>query len=64
VGSDRRPITGHEIAQWMFFPDFNEMKKYTGVMAVKNFELIRNDLEKKHCSTSRRSTCRPRGASR
>jgi hypothetical protein len=48
VGSDRRPITGHEIAQWMFFPDFNEMKKYTGVMAVKNFELIRNDLEKKH----------------
>jgi hypothetical protein len=48
VGSDARPITGHEIAQWMFFPDFNEMKKYTGVMAVKNFELIRNDLENKH----------------
>jgi hypothetical protein len=48
VSSDARPITGHEIAQWMFFPDFNEMKKYTGVMAVKNFELIRDDLEKKH----------------
>jgi hypothetical protein len=48
VGSDARPIIGHEIGQWMFFPDFNEMKKYTGVMAVKNFELIRDDLEKKH----------------
>ena len=33
VASDARPIIGHEIGQWMFFPDFNEMKKYTGVMA-------------------------------
>ena len=32
----------------MFFPDFNEMKKYTGVMALKNFELIRDDLAQKH----------------
>ena len=48
VASDARPITGHEISQWMFFPDFKEMKKYTGVMAVKNFELIRSDLEQKH----------------
>ena len=44
----RGPIIGHEIGQWMFFPDFNEMKKYTGVMAVKNFEMVRDDLEKKH----------------
>jgi hypothetical protein len=48
VARDGRPIIGHEIGQWMFFPDFNEMKKYTGVMAVKNFELIRDDLAKKH----------------
>ena len=48
VASDARPIVGHEIGQWMFFPDFNEMKKYTGVMKVKNFELIRDDLAKKH----------------
>ena len=48
VASDKRPIVGHEIGQWMFFPDFKEMKKYTGVMAPKNFELIRDDLEKKH----------------
>ena len=24
------------------------MKKYTGVLAPKNFELVRDDLEKKH----------------
>ncbi|HEY5909329.1 MAG TPA: discoidin domain-containing protein [Verrucomicrobiae bacterium] len=48
VASDSRPIVGHEIAQWMFFPDFEEMKKYTGVMAPKNFEMIRDDLQKKN----------------
>ena len=48
VASDGRPIIGHEIGQWMFFPDFNEIKKYTGVMAVKNFAMIRDDLAKKH----------------
>jgi hypothetical protein len=48
VASDGRPIIGHEIGQWMYFPDFNEMKKYTGVMAARNFEMIRDDLEKKH----------------
>ncbi|HWH69603.1 MAG TPA: hypothetical protein VNT26_09475, partial [Candidatus Sulfotelmatobacter sp.] len=48
VASDARPIIGHEIGQWMFFPDFNEMQKYSGVMTLKNFELIREDLVKKH----------------
>ena len=32
----------------MYFPDFKEIKKWTGVMALKNFELIRDDLAKKH----------------
>jgi hypothetical protein len=48
VASDARPIIGHEIGQWMFFPDFKEMKKYTGVLAPRNFELVQQDLEKKH----------------
>ncbi len=45
--NEGRPPLGHEIGQWMFFPDFNEMKKYTGVLRLKNFEMIRSDLEKK-----------------
>jgi hypothetical protein len=48
VASDSRPIVGHEIGQWMFFPNFKEIKKYTGVMAMKNFEMIRDDLARKH----------------
>ena len=48
VAGDARPIVGHEIGQWMFFPDFNEIGKWRGVMALKNFEMIRADLEKKH----------------
>lgn len=41
------PVLGHEIGQWTFFPDFSEMKKYTGVMRLKNFEIIRDDLAQK-----------------
>jgi hypothetical protein len=48
VAGDTRPIIGHEIGQWMFFPDFSETRKWTGVMTLKNFEMIRDDLEKKH----------------
>lgn len=48
VAGDTHPTVGHEIGQWMFFPDFNETKKYTGVMATKNFELIRQDMQNKH----------------
>ena len=48
VAGDARPTIGHEIGQWMYFPDFKEIKKYAGVMAVKNFEIVRDDMEKKH----------------
>ena len=48
VASEGRPIIGHEIGQWMYWPDFDEIKKWKGVMALKNFELIRDDMEKKH----------------
>ena len=46
VASDGRPIIGHEIGQWTFFPNFDEMPKYTGVMEPRNFEIVREDLRK------------------
>lgn len=46
VRANERPVIGHEIGQWTWFPDFDEMKKYTGVMRPRNFELIREDLRK------------------
>jgi hypothetical protein len=42
-----RPVVGHEIGQWMFFPNFDEMPKYDGVLKPENFRLIREDLERK-----------------
>jgi len=39
-----RPVIGHEIGQWTFYPNFLEIKKYTGVLKAKNFELVQNDL--------------------
>ena len=41
------PPVGHEIGQWVIFPNFDEMKKYTGVMQPKNFEIVRDDLKAK-----------------
>jgi len=43
----KRPVIGHEIGQWTFYPNFDEIKKYTGVLKAKNFELVRDDLRSK-----------------
>jgi hypothetical protein len=48
VASRAAPVIGHEIGQWMYFPDFKEISKWTGVMALRNFGLIRDDLAKKN----------------
>jgi hypothetical protein len=48
VAKDTRPTIGHEIGQWMYYPDFMEIKKWNGVMQLKNFEMIRDDLKRKH----------------
>lgn len=42
-----RPFIGHEIAQWTYYPDLGEARKYTGVLKAKNFEIVRKDLEEK-----------------
>ena len=44
VARQDRPLMGHEIGQWTFFPNFDEIAKYTGVFRAKNFELVRDDL--------------------
>ena len=48
AAADGRPLIGHEIGQWMYYPDFSEIPKWKGAMALRNFEMIRNGLEKKH----------------
>jgi len=39
------PYVTHEMGQWVAFPNFEEIKKYTGVYRAKNFELFQEDLE-------------------
>ncbi|WP_443938976.1 exo-beta-1,4-galactosidase [Pedobacter sp. MW01-1-1] len=39
------PFVAHEMGQYCAFPNFKEIKKYTGVYLAKNFELFQEDLK-------------------
>ncbi len=41
----KHPTVSHEIGQWCVYPDFKEIKKYTGVLKAKNFEIFRDFLK-------------------
>jgi hypothetical protein len=38
------PVVSHEIGQWCVYPNFKEIKKYTGVLRPLNFEIFRDSL--------------------
>ena len=38
------PFVAHEIGQYCVYPNFEEIKKYTGAYRAKNFEMFRQDL--------------------
>lgn len=40
------PVIGHETGQFQTYPNYDEMKKYTGPLASWNFEVFRQRLEK------------------
>ena len=40
------PVISHETAQFQTYPDYDEIKKYTGVLYPYNMEVFRNRLEK------------------
>jgi hypothetical protein len=40
----QHPTVSHEIGQWCVYPDFKEIKKYTGVLKANNFEIFRDQL--------------------
>jgi hypothetical protein len=42
--SKTKPTVSHEIGQWCVYPDFTEIKKYTGVLKAKNFEIFQDFL--------------------
>ncbi len=38
------PVVSHESGQWCVYPNFDEIKKYTGYLKPKNFEIFRDRL--------------------
>ena len=43
-----KPVVSHEIGQWCVYPDFREMKQYTGVLKARNFEIFQESLKEHH----------------
>jgi len=39
------PIIGHEVGQWVAYPDFDVIKKFTGFMRPGNFEIFRDSAK-------------------
>lgn len=44
VGRYQVPVISHEIGQWCVYPNFDEMKKYTGALKPRNFEIFQELL--------------------
>ncbi len=42
------PVISHEIGQWCVYPNFEEVKKYTGYLKPRNFEIFRDTLREHH----------------
>lgn len=41
----RVPVISHEVGQYEFYPDFDEISKYTGPLKARNFEVFRERLQ-------------------
>ena len=40
------PVISHEVGQYEFYPDFDEIEQYTGPLKARNFEVFRERLQK------------------
>ncbi len=41
------PVISHEVGQYTFYPDFNEIEKYTGPVKPRNFQAFAKRLQQK-----------------
>ncbi len=39
------PVISHEVGQYEFYPDFDEIEQYTGPLKARNFEVFRERLQ-------------------
>lgn len=47
LSRSNEPYISHETGQWCAFPNLDEIKKYTGTTRARNFELFKEELERK-----------------
>ncbi len=40
-----KPVISHEVGQYEFYPDFDEIDQYTGPLKARNFEVFRERLQ-------------------
>lgn len=41
------PVVSHELGQWVAYPDYNIIKKFTGYMQAGNYEIFRDSMRNK-----------------
>ena len=56
------PAVGTEVGQYEVYPDYNEIKKYTGVMKPWNFEIFKERLKENNLSDQAMDFFRASGA--
>ncbi len=44
LAENRLPLVAHELGQWVTFPGYDEISKYTGVLKPRNLEAFREQL--------------------
>jgi hypothetical protein len=42
------PVISHEVGQWVAYPDFDIIKKFTGYMRPGNYEIFRDSMKAHH----------------
>lgn len=57
------PVLGTEVGQYQIYPNYDEIKKYTGVMKPWNFEVFRERLKENNLTDQAMSFFRASGAS-
>lgn len=48
IDTVKEPYISHESGQWCVFPNFDEIRKYTGVNKAKSYEIFRDILNDNH----------------
>ncbi|PSK83592.1 sugar-binding domain-containing protein [Prolixibacter denitrificans] len=46
VSQIKIPLISHEVGQYQIYPNYSEIKKYTGILKPRNLEVFRNRLKK------------------